>query len=539
MVRAAWSSVSSGATVATSSSARLPASSSTATRCHASDRGRTRRPRGGRRPRREGPRRSPPGSGCRDRPWPPRPVEIVRGRARDDAFVHDFADGDLVEKRDGQHGTTVARAAPRTSGSSPRRMRGFHGSCSQRAARRGYGPSAMRVLTVNAGSSSLKLRLLGDDDALLARRSSPRPPGGPTRAAPRGARRLAWRGRDRPPRGPRRHEVHRTGAPRPRGHRGAAGAHPARAAAPACRPRRDGRRGRGASGRTGRRVPRHGISQPHPGRRRDLRPAARVARATFAPPLRLPRPLARLRLAPGGRAARPAPRAATGGQLPPRRRRVARGRGGRSLRRHDDGLHAGGGPRHGDTLRKRRSRSAALAPPARRARDRGGVGRAGASLGTARARRHRRHAGGPRRRPRGRRAGRPREGRLLHRLRGLIAAMAASLGGLDALVFTGGVGERSSEIRTRRRTGSDSSASPSTLRATPRRDRRRRLGAARHGQHPRDRRPGRTSRWPARRARSSRHSDSVDHVSSRPTMAETTSRGVVVRWSNVAVRRPM
>ena len=36
----------------------------------------------------------------------------------------------------------------------------------------------------------------------------------------------------------------------------------------------------------------------------------------------------------------------------------------------------------------------------------------------------------------------------LHRLRGLIAAMAASLGGLDALVFTGGVGERSSEVRT-------------------------------------------------------------------------------------------
>jgi len=35
----------------------------------------------------------------------------------------------------------------------------------------------------------------------------------------------------------------------------------------------------------------------------------------------------------------------------------------------------------------------------------------------------------------------------LHRLRGLIAGMTASLGGLDALVFTGGVGERSSEIR--------------------------------------------------------------------------------------------
>jgi len=37
----------------------------------------------------------------------------------------------------------------------------------------------------------------------------------------------------------------------------------------------------------------------------------------------------------------------------------------------------------------------------------------------------------------------------LHRLRAGIAAMAAALGGLDALVFTGGVGEHSAAIRTR------------------------------------------------------------------------------------------
>jgi acetate kinase len=35
----------------------------------------------------------------------------------------------------------------------------------------------------------------------------------------------------------------------------------------------------------------------------------------------------------------------------------------------------------------------------------------------------------------------------LHRLRAAIAAMTAALGGLDALVFTGGVGERSAEVR--------------------------------------------------------------------------------------------
>jgi acetate kinase len=37
----------------------------------------------------------------------------------------------------------------------------------------------------------------------------------------------------------------------------------------------------------------------------------------------------------------------------------------------------------------------------------------------------------------------------LHRLRAGIAAMAAAMGGLDALVFTGGVGENSAEVRAR------------------------------------------------------------------------------------------
>jgi acetate kinase len=36
-----------------------------------------------------------------------------------------------------------------------------------------------------------------------------------------------------------------------------------------------------------------------------------------------------------------------------------------------------------------------------------------------------------------------------HRLRGAIGAMASALGGIDALVFTGGVGERSPEVRER------------------------------------------------------------------------------------------
>jgi acetate kinase len=41
----------------------------------------------------------------------------------------------------------------------------------------------------------------------------------------------------------------------------------------------------------------------------------------------------------------------------------------------------------------------------------------------------------------------------IHRLRAGIAAMAAALGGLDALVFTGGVGERSSEVRAQTAAG--------------------------------------------------------------------------------------
>jgi acetate kinase len=41
----------------------------------------------------------------------------------------------------------------------------------------------------------------------------------------------------------------------------------------------------------------------------------------------------------------------------------------------------------------------------------------------------------------------------VHRLRGGIATMAAALGGLDALVFTGGVGEHSPEVRSQTAAG--------------------------------------------------------------------------------------
>jgi len=41
----------------------------------------------------------------------------------------------------------------------------------------------------------------------------------------------------------------------------------------------------------------------------------------------------------------------------------------------------------------------------------------------------------------------------IHRLRAAVAAMTASLGGLDALVFTGGVGEHAPEVRWRAAAG--------------------------------------------------------------------------------------
>ena len=55
----------------------------------------------------------------------------------------------------------------------------------------------------------------------------------------------------------------------------------------------------------------------------------------------------------------------------------------------------------------------------------------------------------------------------LHRLRSQIAAMAAALEGLDALVFTGGVGERAPGSASARAAGSASSASSFTGRRTP------------------------------------------------------------------------
>ncbi len=56
----------------------------------------------------------------------------------------------------------------------------------------------------------------------------------------------------------------------------------------------------------------------------------------------------------------------------------------------------------------------------------------------------------------------------LHRLRAGIASMAAAMDGIDAMVFTGGVGERSAPVRQRAAEGLGSSASNWTWRPTNR-----------------------------------------------------------------------
>ena len=174
-----------------------------------------------------------------------------------------------------------------------------------------------------------------------------------------------------------------------------------------------------------------------------LRAAGRVARALGPAALRLPRPVARV----GGTAGQ---RATRGRQLPPRRRRVAVRDPRRPLGRHDDGLHAAGGPGDGNALGQRRPRARPVAARARRPGRAELARRAGARVRLARAGGHRRHARDPRA------SDRPATGARSSVATSTstacvpaIAAMAATLGGLDALAFTGGVGERAPEIRAR------------------------------------------------------------------------------------------
>ena len=153
----------------------------------------------------------------------------------------------------------------------------------------------LRVLVVNAGSSSLKLRLLDGADRLAGSVDLPAPRGiaeaEAVRRALRGAR---PGGRRRPPHRARRQPVPRSGAHHRPSRAPARGAHRSGAAAPAQvagRPRRGERR---AAGRARRGLLRHRVSCRHPARGRHLRAAARVAQALGPATLRLSRPLPQL-----------------------------------------------------------------------------------------------------------------------------------------------------------------------------------------------------------------------------------------------------
>ena len=92
----------------------------------------------------------------------------------------------------------------------------------------------------------------------------------------------------------------------------------------------------------------------------------------------------------------------------------------------------------------------------------------------------------------------------LHRLRASVAAMAAAMGGLDVLAFTGGVGEHSPEVRSRAVGGLGFLGVASTSRAIPW---TRRTAAARTGRSPRRPPPSaHSSSPPARTGRSPRRS---------------------------------
>ena len=177
-------------------------------------------------------------------------------------------------------------------------------------------PGLMDVLVVNAGSSSLKLSLLDPADKVLAATEvgalgCRRAPGGPHLVPGRPAR-----GRCRRP--PRR--ARRAAAGGARGHRhhgapGDRGRHRPGPAAPAPGPGRD-RRGVGAAARRARGgLLRHRVPRRHARRGQHLRPARRLAGTVRAAPLRVPRPVPRLR-GPARRASCWAPSRSSSGSCP-------------------------------------------------------------------------------------------------------------------------------------------------------------------------------------------------------------------------------
>ena len=211
-----------------------------------------------------------------------------------------------------------------------------------------------------------------------------------------------------------------------------------------------GRRGGGGAvrGRRAGRGVRHRVPRRPRAGRAHLRRPARVGRARAAP-LRLPRDQPRVRGAPRRAPARPAARRAAADHLPPRLGLLAGGDPRRPQRRHDDGLHAARGRGDGHALGLARPR-AAPAPAARGGRVGRRARRASCTTAPACAGSRASPATCARCSPRATAATSARALAFdvyVHRLRFHLGAMLGALGGLDAVVFTAGVGEHSAEVR--------------------------------------------------------------------------------------------
>ncbi len=159
-------------------------------------------------------------------------------------------------------------------------------------------------------------------------------------------------------------------------------------------------------------------------------------------PLRLPRPLGAVGERAGSGAA---PR-----RLPPRRRLLRHGRAERALGRHDDGLQPARGRADDDPLGIRRSGRTALRAPREgltpaelddELEHRSGLAGLSGGSGDVRELLAAETDGDD--------AARLALAVYVHRIAAAVGAMATSLGGLDALVFTAGVGEHAPAIRER------------------------------------------------------------------------------------------
>ncbi len=346
-----------------------------------------------------------------------------------------------------------ARAYTREFGEDPPEVRDWTwtGAPPAAGARGQLTQAPVAILAVNAGSSSLKLSLIADDDRILAERELEAPG---AQVDPEQLDAALSDGLDQA-----EAVVHRIvhGGERFTGPvliddevtRRARAADRPRPAAPAEIVGGAARGLRAAPGRAGDRLLRHRLSSDAVAGGEDLSTPGPLARALGPAQVRLSRPVARLDRAADSGAVSGAAGYGADRLLPPGRRRLAVRDLRRSLGRHDDGVHPARRTGDGDPFGQRRPGDAVVAAGARAAdpstscRSRWSTSPVSpGSPGPATCGRSSRRAG------EGDDTARLALDVYMHRLRSLIAGMAAAMAGIDVLAFTGGVGEHSAEVRS-------------------------------------------------------------------------------------------